>query len=153
MDTVYGDEPDYANTRPGTALIWRPAVRFDVGKHLRLQVDHAYEQLDVDEGDLFTVNLTQLRASWQFNVRTFLRVVTQYQNLDRQARLYAERVEPHERQLFNKLLFSYKLNPQTVLFLGYSDHHENEQLPGRRAPELLQRDRTLFAKLGYALLF
>ena len=154
MDSVYGDEPDYANTRAGKALILKPAVRFDLGKHLRLQVDHAYQKLDVEEGDLFTVNLTQLRATYQFNVRTFLRVVSQYQSLDREARLYAERVEPHDEQLFNQLLFSYKLNPQTVLFLGYSDHHENEPIAGsRRAPELLQRDRTLFAKIGYALLF
>jgi hypothetical protein len=152
MDSIYGDEPDYENTRPGTTLILKPAARFDLGRHLRLQINHAYQRLDVDEGELFTVGLTELRVTYQFNVRTFLRVISQYQDLARQTDLYSERVEPDLEQLFNQLLFSYKLNPQTVLFLGYSDHHENEAVR-RGAPELLQRDRTLFAKIGYALLF
>lgn len=152
MDTVYGDEPDYTHTRPGTTFIWKPAVRFDLGRHLRLQVDEAYQRLDVDDGDLFTVALTQLHATYQFNIRTFLRVVSQYQILDKNQDLYAAVVDEHDEQLFNQLLFSYKLNPQTVLFLGYSDHHQSEpELRG--APDLLQRDRTFFAKIGYALLF
>ena len=154
FETAWGDEPDYANARAGTTLILRPAVRFDLGRHLRLQVNHAYQSLDVDGGELFTANLTQLRATYQFNVRTFLRVVSTYQDLDRQPTLYRSAVDAQSTELFNQLLFSYKLNPQTVLFLGYSDHHETEPRGpnDRRAPELLQRDRTFFAKIGYALL-
>lgn len=39
----------------------------------------------------------------------------------------------------------YKLNPQTVFFLGYSDNHEGDQ-----DTDLTQSGRTLFAKIGYA---
>jgi hypothetical protein len=43
------------------------------------------------------------------------------------------------------VLFSYKVNPQTVAFLGYSD---NAQGTGSLA--LTRADRTFFVKLGYA---
>lgn len=44
--------------------------------------------------------------------------------------------------------FNAKVNPQTVLFLGYSDN----QL-GLLQFDLTHTDRTLFAKIGYAWTF
>jgi len=47
--------------------------------------------------------------------------------------------------LFTQLLFSYKLNPQTVLFVGYSDNSAAfDQV------DLTRADRTFFVKVGYA---
>ena len=43
-------------------------------------------------------------------------------------------------------VFSYKLNPQTVLFAGYSD----SQLEDDLTRELEKTGRTLFFKLSYA---
>lgn len=43
-------------------------------------------------------------------------------------------------------LFSYKLNPQTVAFLGYSDTRL-----GTEIVDLTQQGRTFFIKVGYAL--
>ena len=54
-------------------------------------------------------------------------------------------LEPKEQTLLTQLLFSYKLNAQTVFFLGYSD----DQL-GTRAFGLARTDRTFFLKVGYA---
>jgi hypothetical protein len=59
--------------------------------------------------------------------------------------LYSDGRDPEQRQLFSQLLFSYKLNPRTVFFLGYSDNSQATQDYG-----LTQSDRTLFAKIGYA---
>ena len=59
--------------------------------------------------------------------------------------LYDAPVEPSTETVFSQLLFSYKLNARTVLFLGYSDN----QL-GTREVDLTRTDRTLFFKLGYA---
>jgi hypothetical protein len=44
-------------------------------------------------------------------------------------------------------LFSYKLNPQTVVFVGVSENRLG--LPGM---SLTETDRTYFVKLGYAWL-
>ena len=126
-----------------------PRVRFDLGRHLRLQLDHTYQRLDVDEGELFTADLSELRVTYQFNVRTFLRLITQYQRPRAPGRsLHLRGRRRDSEQLFNQLLFSYKLNPQTVLFLGYSDNH-----CGDPAVDLAQANRTLFFKIGYAAIF
>ncbi len=54
-------------------------------------------------------------------------------------------MEPKTETLFTQLLFSYKLNARTVLFLGYSDN----QL-GLQDISTTRTDRTLFFKIGYA---
>ncbi|HUO84906.1 MAG TPA: DUF5916 domain-containing protein [Thermoanaerobaculia bacterium] len=139
-----GDQVDYANTRQGEQLRLDPGFRLNLGRHLRLNLNHSYEALDVDGGRLFTANLTQVRATYQFNVRTFVRWVGQHLDVDRNPALYAGGASD-SRDLFNQLLFSYKLNPFTVLFLGYSD-----TWLGDSQIDLTQESRTLFFKVGYA---
>jgi hypothetical protein len=43
-------------------------------------------------------------------------------------------------------LYSYKLNPQTVFFVGYSDSYVDDDSLGNLTAE----DRTWFMKIGYA---
>ena len=64
---------------------------------------------------------------------------------DLNAELYTEDVDPKYEGLSSQLLFSYKLNPQTVFFLGYSD-----SFYGDSDVDLIRTDRTFFAKIGYA---
>jgi hypothetical protein len=52
--------------------------------------------------------------------------------------------------VFSQLLFSYKRNPQSALFLGYSDTWRGMTEPTLDRVPLTQTDRTLFAKVGYA---
>ncbi|HSF41400.1 MAG TPA: hypothetical protein VLT87_21995, partial [Thermoanaerobaculia bacterium] len=87
-------------------------------------------------------------AVYQFNVRTFVRAILQYTDLARNTGLYLFPVRPKEEDLFSQLLFSYKLNPQTVLFAGYTDGRF-----GLQNVDLTQTDRTFFLKLGYAFLY
>jgi hypothetical protein len=54
----------------------------------------------------------------------------------------------HHRQFFSQYLFSYKLNPQTVLFAGYSDNSNNAG--GSQGLDLQRQNRTLFVELAYA---
>ena len=148
LDSRIGQEIDFDNARQGEIVRLIPGARFDVGRHLRLNLSHNHESLDVAGGRLYTADLTDLRATYQLNVRTFIRVVTQYFDLERDPALYTFPTEEHASDLFNQLLFSYKVNPQTVLFLGYSDNYRGEE---RAIDRLPQTNRTLFLKLGYAL--
>lgn len=138
LDGTTGNDIDYAGTRQGEVLRLDPGLRLNLGRHLRLNFDHSYEKLDVDEGTVFTANLSQVRATYQLNVRTFVRWIGQYLDVDRGD-------VGADQNFFNQFLFSYKINPQTVLFAGYSDTYlGNQQI------ELTQQDRTLFLKIGYA---
>ena len=139
------DAIDFAHTRPGDQLRVNPEVVYRFGKHLQAAVDYDWRQFDVEGGNLFTANLAQSRVVYQFNRRSFLRLITQYTSVDRNTDLYDDEVDSESERLFNQLLFSYKVNPQTVLFLGYSDNRE-----AVNGMPLEREDRSLFLKIGYA---
>ena len=142
----YGDGIDYANTRQGTRLQLEPYTEFNIGMHLKVSINHIFEKMDITHDRLYTANVSSLNLVYQFNRRTFLRLITQFIDYDRNTLLYEdEDVDSHEKFLFNQILFSYKINPQTVFFLGYSDNHYSNHLIS-----LTQSNRTLFAKIGYA---
>ncbi len=145
-----GDTIDLAHTRAADELEIEPQITLFLGRQLQLSVFHAFQRLDVEGGRLFDANLTEVRGVYQINIRTFVRAIVQYAQLDQNPALFARPVEPEEEGLFSQLLFSYKLNPQTVLFLGYSDNYQGGTLEARPL-DLTQTDRTLFFKVGYAL--
>jgi hypothetical protein len=107
--------------------------------------------LSVEGGRLYRANLTQLKMVYHLNVRTFVRAILQYTDISRDPDLYTFPVDPRTRQFFSQYLFSYKLNPQTVLFAGYSDNSSNPA--GSQGLDLQRQNRTLFVKIGYAWAF
>lgn len=145
LEVYQGDGIDLANVQAGRELRIQPSLRWDAGKHLRLNLRHDALSLDVDAGRLFEARLTELRAAYQLNLRTFLRVIGQYTEVERNPALYDDPVESMERNLVTQVLASYKVNPRTVLFVGYSDTSLAE---GR--DDLERNDRTFFLKVGYA---
>jgi hypothetical protein len=142
---TFGDALDIVNGRKGDGIKVGPEVQYRIGKSVELRLSHNLERVGVEAGRVFTANLTQGRLVYYFGTRAFARGTLQYLDLDRNPALYRIPVEARTKQLFSQLLFSYKLNPQTVLFLGYSD---NAQAAGTLA--LTRTDRTFFVKLGYA---
>ncbi len=146
----YGNRIDYANVRQGRRLRVQPGFTYFLGRHLQLDLEHLYERLSVDAGRLYTANISQGTVAYQFTTRAFVRAILQYVNNRFEVALYddPDDHEPEERDLFVQLLFSYKLNPQTVFFLGYSESSEATQDFG-----LTTANRTVFAKLGYAWTF
>jgi hypothetical protein len=147
LDGGAGDQIDFSNTRLGRLLQVVPLVSYRAGRNLQLELRHHFERLDVEGGRLYEANLSQLRTIYHFNLRTFVRLVLQFTEVARDAALYEAPVDTRTRQLLPQLLFSYKVNPQTVFFAGYS-----ETRLGNQFHDLRERDRTMFVKLGYAWL-
>jgi hypothetical protein len=140
-----GGAVDYANARRGEVVSVNPRIEYRLGRRLEVHLGHTLERLAVPGGRLFTAHLTQGRFVYHLGTRAFARAILQYTDVDRVAARFREAVEPRSRRLFSQLLFSYKLNPQTVVLVGYSDNHS-----GLRDLSLTQTDRTFFLKLGYA---
>jgi hypothetical protein len=111
------------------------------------RLNGAFVTLDNTDGEnIFDAKVYDLRLTWQFNSRSFLRFTTQRFDIERNQALYDDEVDEHSRDVGRQLLYSYKLNPQTVFFLGYSDQFvDDDQLSG-----LTETDRSLFMKIGYA---
>jgi len=144
----FGDQLDVANTRNGSRIRLVPELTWRPGRHLRVGLSQVSERLDVDGGRLYAADLSRLRAVWQFNVRTFVRAIVEYTHVDRDLGLYLdpEDVDARTRRLFTQLLFSYKLNPQTVLFAGYSDTQAGDDMVSSTVA-----NRSLFVKVGYVI--
>ena len=141
-----GDEIDYKHTRAGKLFDITPKVTLNFNEHLLTSLSYSYSQLSVPEGRLFRAHVVQGRFVYYFSKQAFFRGIVQYTDISRNTSLYSILVEPEFRKLFTQLLFSYKLNPRTVLFLGYSDNYH-----GYIDVDLKQLNRTFFFKIGYAL--
>lgn len=143
--TLFGDQIDYANTRLGKRFRISPYLSYNLGKHLRFSLAHTFERMTIQDARLYTANISQSTAIYQFSVRAFFRATIQYVDYDYNPSNYTFNIDPKFRRFFTQLLFSYKINARTVLFLGYSDNYFGSQEYG-----LTQSDRTFFVKLGYA---
>ena len=140
---------DYANNRAATSVVQvAPAVEYRPVSRVSLQLSYNLDQLSVEGGRLYQANLGQIKALYHINVRTFVRAILQYTDISRDPDLYLFPVESRTRRFFSQYLFSFKLNPQTVIFAGYSDN-----AAGMQGVDLQQQNRTFFVKLGYAWAF
>jgi len=144
----YGDDIDFEHVRPGIGLQVRPSFDLSIGRHLQLSFSYQYENLDVEGGRLYEVGLSEIGAVYQFTSRAFVRAIVQHQNLHRNQDLYESEVDAKNEDLFTELLFSYKVNPRTVLFAGYTDRHH-----GAGMENLAQLNRAVFLKIGYAFVW
>ena len=141
----WGDGVDFSFHRAAETLRVRPEIELKIGDHLNAQIDYLRFDLDVEGGRFFTAEVGQMQIVYQFDARTFVRGIFQYRTLDLVPEQTPIEGIPDYESLFSQLLFSYKINPQAVAFLGYSE--EREAL-GPASLELA--DRSFFFKLGYA---
>jgi hypothetical protein len=143
-----GEQIDYANAQVGDQVRLQPQIDWNVTRHLLLRLRHTSDRLKSKAGPtVFDAKLTDVRLTWQFNLRSFLRLTLQRQHVERNVALYRlQSTDPTTSTLGSQLLYSYKLNPQTVFFAGYSDNRIEDDITG----DLSRTDRTLFFKLGYA---
>lgn len=143
-----GDGIDFSNSRPGDITTLAPSIEWKIGQSLNMKFDHTLQRIDINQGRVLSANLSQLKIVYQFSTRMFARAILQYLSVKRDEDLYSFPVEPESRSLFTQFLLSYKLNPQTVIFAGYSDNRL-----GFQNIDMIQTDRTFFLKVGYAWLF
>ena len=144
---VVGDAIDYSNDQAAEIFRVEPAMDWNISRKLLMRFEGNYSELDTPDGDeIFTAKIADVRLTWQFSLRSFLRITTQFTDIERNQAQYVEIVDSRERDVGRQLLYSYKLNPQTVFFLGYSDEYiDDDSLDG-----LTASDRTWFMKVGYA---
>ncbi len=147
-----GGAVDFANARKADQVRLSPGIELRLGRRTFLDLSHTYQRLEsADDGrEIFTAHLSEVRAVYNFSARAFLRGVVQHRLTDRNPAVYAAEVPTRRRTVFSQLLFSYKVNPQTVFFLGYTDDRAGLSLETDRRLRIEPTGRTLFVKVGYA---
>jgi hypothetical protein len=144
-----GGQIDFANSRLGEELRLQPSVEWNANRHLLVRIRYTFSQLDADDSGarIFDAELTDVRFTWQFNVRAFLRLTAQQQVIERNLALFTNpNTDALSKTRGMQLLYSYQLNPQTVIYAGYSDNH----LQDDDLATLTQTERTFFLKFSYA---
>lgn len=142
-----GERIDYANGRLGKNRVYEPRISWNATRNLLLRLNGVRSEMKTVDGvPVFDATLADIRATWQFNVRSFLRFTMQYQDIDRNVDVYVDPEFAQEKDIGRQLLYSYKLNPQTVFFVGYTDRYIDDD----SLDDLTAEDRTIFMKIGYA---
>ncbi len=153
LRVLAGKGIDYSGSRLADVLSIGPNASFSLLRHLNLVFGHAFERLSIDADTIYTANLSQVKLVWNFNVRSFVRAIVQYQDLEQNPAMFEYPVDSRTRGLFTQFLFSYKLNPRTVFFLGYSDNGMGGTFDSSLGPTpvgITRTSRTFFLKIGYA---
>jgi hypothetical protein len=151
VNWTLGGDVDVANVRTGRGGELSAFATLRPTDHLQLNLNTDVGWLSVDAGGaggrarLFTAQVQRLKATYNLSARSFLRVIGQYVTTRRDPLLYAFEVQRHDAGFSGSALFSYRLNWQTALYLGYGDERALDA-----ADHLGRTERQLFAKLSYA---
>ncbi|HKR65995.1 MAG TPA: DUF5916 domain-containing protein [Thermoanaerobaculia bacterium] len=146
FDGWVGEEIDFARERLGRGASVNVNATVRPTNHLQLGLTTGLRWLNVSSDRLFTSQVERIRATYTFNERMFVRAILQNQRTNRDVDLYGFPIPQHSGAYSNQLLFAYKVNWQTVFYVGYGDLKEVESAEG----DFLRSDRQFFAKVSYA---
>jgi hypothetical protein len=150
VDGWVGQEVDFANSRLGHGATINLSASLHPTNHLELALIQDQRWLNVAAAGggaerLFIERISRVKSTYTFTARSFARVIAQYVSTDRAPVLYLSPVSAADGTLSATALFAYKLNWQSVLFVGYGDDRELAD-----QHRLQPADRQLFVKLSYA---
>jgi hypothetical protein len=146
-----GQEIDFANARPGTGSTVNVSAVLNPTNHLNVMLTQNQSWVNVDDAlgesrQLFIARVSRVRGTYTFTSRLFVRGTAQYVSTDRDPGLYTFSTAARSGTVSGQVLLSYKLNWQSVMFVGYGD---DRMLSTEDRFE--KADRQLFVKFSYAL--
>lgn len=142
-----GEQIDFDNAREGEGLSLSVGATVRPHDRLDMQLNLGRDTVDVQGGRLFTAMFERVRAQYSFSAKSIVRVIGQYVTTDYEPALYLFDVPEKDGAFLGSVLYSYKLNWQTVLFAGYGDDRvllEDDRLP--------RSGRSFFFKVSYAFI-
>ncbi len=146
-----GQHMDFENVRLGDGGSLTSSATLRPVDRLTFIFDGERDWLDVTgedgrRGRLYTATVSRLKTLVSFTAKSYVRVIVQWVDTVRDPALYTHPVHRRTAELQGSLLFSYRLNWQSVLYAGYGD--DRPYLPGQG---LQPSTRDLFFKLSYAI--
>lgn len=138
FDGSAGEKLDYAGAQVGEGANLNLSSTLRATDHLEFQLKTSREWLDVAGERLFDAKIDWLKMTYTFSPRSLVRLVGQQREITR-------RDTPRNRSLSLSGLYSWKLNFQTVFFVGYGDSSITSN-SGALVPET----RSVFMKMAYA---
>jgi hypothetical protein len=140
-----GDSIDFANGRVGRGASLALGATLRPLDRITLDLLANREYLNAGGGRVFTAQVERIRSLYSFSANSIIRVIGQYVATERDPARYTFAVPRHSGNFLASVLYSYKVNWQTVLFVGYGDARTITA-----QNDLLRSDRSVFFKVSYA---
>jgi hypothetical protein len=141
-----GRSIDLAASRIGRATIselWGTAA---IGQGWMFNFSVYNQTLRRDGGKAFSASSYDGTLSWQIDPKQRVRLSMQGNQVDREPALYPFPIQRHSRNLAAQLIYSYKVNPRTALFIGGA----TGGYVSDKQSTLFQDSRGVFMKFSYA---
>ncbi len=142
----YGDGVDYENNRKGKLLILDGQTDYRIGREIFLDFSGEHQRLNLSFGNLYKATYLYLKVLYHFNNSIFLRTIIQDGKIKRNVELYLNELPEKENFTSLQFLFTYKINPFTLFYLGFSTRGIEEP-----PYEFQTQNKTYFLKLSYSL--
>jgi hypothetical protein len=134
----FGEGIDFGSGRVGNQTNFTLTSTIRPLDKVTFDVNASREWLDAQGERVYTATIERLKTTYSFSARSLVRIIGQY--VDNKF------PDGHSGGFLGSVLYSYKLNWQTVLFAGYGD----DRVLNANA-DLLKADRTFFFKVSYAI--
>lgn len=140
-----GPQIDLAASRVGQGRYVSVWGELAIGRGFSVDFDLFRQSLERDGGTAFAANVLDTRFAWQIDPRQRLRIAVQTSSVNKDPALYVDPVNRHSRDLAAQLIYSYKLNPRTALYVGgtVGGFLDDDN------PDLFASRRGVFLKLSY----
>jgi hypothetical protein len=140
------DAIDFSNSQLGESVRISPRITWQQGQHWKTRFEYNDVNFDVPGGDLFDAVIANIRVTYQVNVRSLFRLTLQNLEIERDPSLYIDQVDANYKTKSIQFLYSYKLNPRTLFFAGYSDEgYQDDDLNSFE-----KTGKSIFTKFSYA---
>lgn len=126
LEGSFGEKVDYAEGRLGDGANLSLTATFRPTDHLEVQGTSSREFLDLPTGRLFDARVDWLKATYTFSARSLVRLTAQQTAIERDGNKHSS--------ISLSGLYGYKLNWQTVFFVGFNE-----------------TPRSVFMKVAYAI--
>ena len=151
VDGYVGTDVDFANARAGRGAEVNLEGVFNPTNHLAIDLLENTQTLRVPDAfgvsqRVFMAHVSRVKGTYTFTARSFVRVIGQYVSTDRDPLLYVQPTTARDGQFAGTALFAYKINWQSVMFVGYGDDRDLT-LQNRLVPT----GHQVFVKLSYAI--
>ena len=152
LQGTVGEDIDVENARTGSGASITASATVRPDPRLTLDLVSSVRWLDVDPeaplaaGRLFTAQVQRLKGTFHLDSRALVRLIGQYVTTRRDPALFAAAVPRRDAEFSGSALFSYRLNWQTALYVGYGDERALDE-----EESLRRTQRSFFFKVSYAV--
>lgn len=144
----YGDGVDYENERKGKLLKIKAQTDYRFSKRIFFDFSGEHQNFNLERGNLFKATYLYLKILYHFSNSIFLRAILQDGKVLRNKDLYLVEVPEKDNFKLLQFLFTVKLNPFSLFYLGFSTRGLEIE------PYSMQTmNRTYFMKLSYSFWF